>query len=153
MRALHGAMVLDTTVLVYALGREHPLRAPCRDLVRAIGDGRVSATTTVEVIQELAHVRARRTNRAEAAQRADEYAALLAPLIRPDLSDLRRGMGLFARIERLGAFDAVLAACALADDDLAGLVSADSAFGAVTGLSHLDPGAADFRARLGLDAP
>jgi uncharacterized protein len=150
---LHGTVVLDTTVLVYALGRDHPLREPCRDLVRAIGDGRISATTTVEVIQELAHVRARRTDRAEAALRAGEYAALLAPLIRPDLADLRRGMELFARVERLGAFDAVLAACALADDGHAGIVSADSAFGAVTGLTHLDPGAPDFRARLGLDTP
>lgn len=153
MTGLHGAVVLDTTVLVYALGREHPLREPCRDLVRAIGDGRVSATTTVEVIQELAHVRARRTDRAEAAVRAGEYAALLAPLKRPDLSDLHRGMGLFARVERLGAFDAVLAACALGDDSLAGIVSADSAFARVNGLIHLDPGAADFRARLGLDIP
>lgn len=44
-------IVLDTTVLVYAKGAEHPLRDPCRDLVAAIADERIAATTTAEVIQ------------------------------------------------------------------------------------------------------
>ena len=51
-------IVLDTTVLVYAKGAEHPLRDPCRQLVAAIAEGALQATTSVEVIQELVHVRA-----------------------------------------------------------------------------------------------
>lgn len=68
-------IVLDTTVLVYAKGAEHPLRDPCRDLVAAIADERIAATTTAEVIQEFVHVRARR--------RAGpcDYAELLSPLL------------------------------------------------------------------------
>jgi uncharacterized protein len=42
-------IVLDTTVLVYAVGSEHTLRQPCRDLVQAIFDRRIEATTTVGV--------------------------------------------------------------------------------------------------------
>ena len=53
-------IVLDTTVLVYAKGIDHPLRQPCRKLIDLIADGRIEATTTVEVIQEFVHVRARR---------------------------------------------------------------------------------------------
>ena len=53
-------IVLDTTVLVYALGGEHALREPCQRLVEAVAEGRVEATTTVEVIQEFVRVRARR---------------------------------------------------------------------------------------------
>lgn len=34
-------IVLDTTVLVYAVGAEHPLRDPCRRLVEAIADGQL----------------------------------------------------------------------------------------------------------------
>ena len=45
-------IVLDTTVLVYAVGAEHPLREPNRRLIDAIATGRVDATTTAEVIQE-----------------------------------------------------------------------------------------------------
>ena len=53
-------IVLDTTVLVYAVGADHPLREPCQLLVRAIADGTILATTTIEVIQEFTHVRGRR---------------------------------------------------------------------------------------------
>lgn len=40
-------IVLDTTVLSYAVGTEHPLRAPCRRLLQAHGNGLVEAATTV----------------------------------------------------------------------------------------------------------
>ena len=44
-----GLIVLDTSILVYATGVEHPLRAPCRDLITAIADGTLHASTTPEV--------------------------------------------------------------------------------------------------------
>jgi predicted nucleic acid-binding protein len=69
-------IVLDTTVLVYAVGAEHPLRAPSRGLVELVRDGSVLATTTLEVIQEFAHARARRRPRADAAARAREFAGI-----------------------------------------------------------------------------
>ena len=53
-------IVLDTHVLAYAVGAEHPLRAPSRSVVAAIEAGTLRATTTVGVVQEFAHVRARR---------------------------------------------------------------------------------------------
>jgi predicted nucleic acid-binding protein len=61
-------IVVDTTVLVYAIGADHPLRDPCRRLVAAVGEGRVEATTTVEALQELVHVQARRRTRGDAAR-------------------------------------------------------------------------------------
>lgn len=68
------------------------LREPCRRLVNAIADGRIQATTTVEVIQELAHVRARRRGRQDTAAVAGDYAGLLAPLIEVAPADLDRGL-------------------------------------------------------------
>jgi hypothetical protein len=106
-------IVLDTTVLVYAVGEDHALRDPARALVEAIDNGVVEATTTAEAIQEFAHVRARHRDRREAASLGQAYAALLSPLLQPSEDDLVRGLRLFARHERLGAFDAVLASAAL----------------------------------------
>ena len=60
LRGRRRVIVLDTTVLAYAVGADHPLRAPCLRLVRAIAEGEVIATTTIEVIQEFAHAPARR---------------------------------------------------------------------------------------------
>ena len=64
-------IVLDTTVLVYATGAEHPLRAPCRRVVTAVGDGRLAATTTAEAI-----VLATREQIWELLRDADEVARL-----------------------------------------------------------------------------
>ena len=132
-------ILLDTTVLVYAVGGEHPLREPCRRIVNEIGAGRLVATTTVEVIQEFAHVRARRRGRADARALALEFVALLSPLIQPAESDLARGLELFEHHDALGAFDGVLAAVVLERDHLTGLMSADRAFSGIAGLTHHDP--------------
>lgn len=120
-------IVLDTTVLVYAVGADHPLRGPCRELIGAIAAGQISATTTVEVLQEFTHVRARRRGREDAARLARDYLDVLAPLLVVGEDDLQEGLRLYARSDRLGAFDAVLASTA-GRVDAAAVVSADAAF-------------------------
>ncbi len=140
-------IVLDTTVLVYALGSEHPLRAPCRELVAAIADGDLQATTSVEVIQEFVHVRARRRGRQDAAASGRDYAELLSPLLSVTVEHLQQGLALFERSEELGAFDAVLAAAAAASGATA-LVSADAAF-ARAEIGHVLPDAAGVLGLLG----
>lgn len=132
-------IVLDTTVLVYAVGADHPLRDPCRELIESIANGRLHATTSVEVLQEFTHVRARRRDRADAARLARDYLDLLAPLLVVGEDDLEHGLRLYTRSDRLGAFDAVLAAAA-GRADAAAIVSADAAF-AEADLPHVVPNA------------
>lgn len=131
-------IVLDTTVLVYAVGDEHPLREPCRGLIEAVADGRVEATTSVEVIQEFVHVRARRRDRQDAADRGRELLRLLGPLMAPTDAELATALRLFEEYDRLDMFDAVLAATVMMFGAEA-LVSADRAFASVRGLTYLDP--------------
>lgn len=131
-------IVLDTTVLVYAKGVEHPLRGPCRELIGAIASGEVEATTSVEAIQEFVHVRARRRGRDGAAALGRDYVELLSPLLVIDNEGLLDGLGLFERVSSIGAFDAVLAAAATAAGATA-MVSADTGFGDIPGLPHVVP--------------
>jgi predicted nucleic acid-binding protein len=142
-----GLIVLDISILVYATGVDHPLRAPCRDLIGAIADGAVHASTTPEVIQEFLHVRSRRTSRRDAVALGRDLSALLDPLIVVDPAMLALCLRLYEETETLGAFDAVLCAAALSVSADA-LVSADRAFAQVPGLAHLDPGSAAFAAWL-----
>lgn len=143
-------ILLDTTALVYAVGSEHPLREPCRALISAIGDGRIAATTTVEMLQEFTHVRARRRGRDDAADLTSQFAVLLSPLVTVDGADLAAGLDLYRAHDALGAFDAVLAVVAMRRDGMQGLVSADRAFASVRGLTHYDPASAGFRGALGI---
>ena len=131
-------LVFDTTVLLYAQGAEDPYRDPCRALVVAIRDKRIDATTTIEVIQEFVHVRGRRYGRANALEWVREYVDLLSPLITADRRDLDLGLDLYARHDRLRAFDAILAAAAI-NAGASALVSADQAFADVSRLTHVIP--------------
>ena len=126
-------IVVDTAVLVYAVGAEHALRRPAQQLVEAAAEGRVRATTTVEVVQEFVHARARRHGRRDAVSVGRNYATLLAPLLAAEHADLEDGLRLYLRHERLGSFDAVLAAVASRVQAEA-FVSADRAFADVPGL-------------------
>jgi uncharacterized protein len=140
-------IVVDTTVLVYAVGEQHPLAESSRSLVAAVGDGRIPATTTAEVIQEFVHVRSRRRSRSEAVRAGRDYAELLSPLVAVERSALERGLALFERVTELGAFDAVLAATAL-EAEAVGLVSADRAFASVPRLTFLELGSAQLHSMI-----
>jgi predicted nucleic acid-binding protein len=133
-------IVLDTTVLVYAVGADHTLREPCRQLIRAIADGTILATTTTEVIQEFTHVRARRRDRKDAADLARDYIELLSPLLIVEETDLREGLRLYEEGTDFGSFDAVLAAAARAAGANA-LVSADTGFSSIAAIHHVIPDA------------
>jgi predicted nucleic acid-binding protein len=76
--------------------------------------------------------------RSDAVALGHDYAELLSPLLTPTAQDLDAGLALFERSEALGAFDAVLAACA-ARAGIQTLVSADTAFAGISQLSHVVP--------------
>jgi predicted nucleic acid-binding protein len=130
-------IILDTTVLAYAVGELHALREPCRRLLVAHADGVIEATTTVEVLQELAHVRARRRPREDSVNLTRQYAAALNPIV-TTAADLDAGLLLFRDHAELGAFDAILAAVAI-QRQAECLISADRAFASVPGLAWIDP--------------
>jgi uncharacterized protein len=136
-------IVLDTTVLVHALGAEHPLREPSRRLLDAIGDGRVEATTTIEVIQEFVHVRTRRESRSDAAKAGRDFAELLSPLLLVREETVDGALRIFEQHDSLSAFDAFLAASAISASATA-LVSADRSFSGVPRLRHVVPGTNEF---------
>ena len=46
---------IDANVPIYAAGREHPLKAPCQELVRLAAAAPQAFTTDAEVLQELLH--------------------------------------------------------------------------------------------------
>jgi PIN domain len=90
--------------------------------------------------QEFAQVWARRRGRADAASLARDYGELLSPLLLITTDSLIDGLRLFESAERLGAFDAVLGAAAIASGASA-FVSVDTAFAEVATLTHVIPDA------------
>lgn len=140
-------LAFDTAVFVYAVGTEHPLRAPCRTLIRAIDQGLIEAEISLDVIQEYVHVRTRKG--VDRPQAVDEARAMIA-LCRVhdvDMPTLQVGLQLFGRHPSLDMRDAIHAATAV--NVLAeAIVSPDRDFDGIDGLARLDP--ADAIASLGL---
>jgi hypothetical protein len=141
-------ILLDTTVLLYAIGGDHPLKRRCAAVFDAASAGAVAATTSASVIQEFAYARARRMGRADAAEHALRYADLLAPLVPVEQRHVEPALELFAAYAGLDAFDAFLAAAALSSGAFV-LVSADRAFAEVPGLRYVDPATPELDAIIG----
>jgi predicted nucleic acid-binding protein len=103
---------VDSNVLVYAVGREHPLRAPARAFFReAIEARRRDLCTSAEALQELLHIYlpVGRVGTLDAALRLAE--AAIAEVWPVDEADVRLARALIERHPGLSARDLVHLAC------------------------------------------
>ncbi|HUR78617.1 MAG TPA: PIN domain-containing protein [Acidimicrobiales bacterium] len=138
-------ILLDSNVLVYAVGRGHPLAPVAEDLLRFGETGRFRITA--RVLEEFAHVHSRGGRaRIVARDLAAEFSASLGPVEFATEEDFASAFDLWVVHERLGLADAVLAAMAKRLD--AQLVSADRHFGAVENLRFVNFADPDLRERL-----
>ena len=112
--------------------------------METVAESRVEATTTLGIIQESAHVRARRCGRTDAAERGSELLGLRQPLLAPRGAELALGLRPFEEHPTLGASDAALATAAMLSGADA-LVSADRAFAGIRGLTWMDPAGPQLR--------
>lgn len=139
---------VDTNVFLYAIGTEHRYREPCRALMLALGDGRLSGETSAETIQEIVHHRRRRGD-AEATERGRRAAELCTTVYAFDRELALASLGLIDRHPHLPTRDSVHAATAIARD-LRFVLSADRDFDTVGGLERIDPADSTGIERLGL---
>lgn len=131
-------VAVDTTVPLYALGMESRFRTGCRTLIRAGADGQIQLEASIGIVQEVAHVRARRTGDRQDAVRQSERLLTLLTCHPVDVEDIGRALLLFAAHERLDMLDALHAATAL-NRGIGGIVTADRAFDDVPRLERIDP--------------
>lgn len=130
--------LVDTNVFVYARGRDHPYRAPCRAVLEAVRDGLVVLEASVELVQEFAHLLLRHgADRRQALDEVEEVRSQCR-LHAFDLSVLHETTGLLRRYPELGVRDAVHAATAV-QGGLPAIVSADRVFDAVVEVQRVDP--------------
>jgi hypothetical protein len=131
---------LDTNVFMYAAGREHPLKASCVALLRRVAREELEVVTNAEVLQEILS----RYRALEETQSGLHLARLAVDQVGGDvlpvsLADMQLAFDL---VDRYGAGiksrDAVHAATML-NNGLTHLISADSHFDVIEGITRLDP--------------
>jgi predicted nucleic acid-binding protein len=131
-------VLLDTNVILYAIGGPHAYAEPCRRIVALAGEGRIDLEAPVDLVQEILHHRARRLG--DRRQAAAEALAVttLCRLHAVEPQDASQAAELFAASGRLSARDAVFAAVA-ARHGLETILSADADFDELPGLRRVDP--------------
>lgn len=130
---------MTPNVFVYAIGADHPYREPCRRVVGLTAASSLLGETSVEVVQEFAHVRGRRSGDwAEAAARAREVIGWCRPVHPLGEAELMRALDLLARHEELTVRDAVHATSALSQS-IDAILSADRHFDSIPGVERIDP--------------
>jgi hypothetical protein len=134
--------LVDTNVFLYARGKDHPYRDPCRAVLRAAGDRHLILEASVEIVQEYAHVLLRRgVDRSSALEETDEVRSQCR-LHAFDNAVLTHATRLLRKYEALGVRDAVHAATAV-HAGLPRLLSADRVFETLEEITRVDPAQPD----------
>lgn len=131
-------VLVDTNVILYAIGGPHPYAEPCRRILALAGEGRVEMEAPVDMVQEILHHRTRRLGDRRQAAADARAAAALCRLHAVEPQDADKAIELFAASSLLSARDAVFAAVAIRHD-LTAILSADGDFDGLSYLRRLDP--------------
>jgi predicted nucleic acid-binding protein len=131
-------VLVDTNVILYAIGGPHPYAEPCRRILTLAGEARIGLEAPTDLLQEVLRHRARRLGDRRQASVEALAAAGLCRLHAVEPRDAVHAAELFAGSDRLSARDAVFAAVAIRHD-LETILSADTDFDELPGLRRLDP--------------
>lgn len=130
--------LLDTNVVVYAIGRPHRYKQPCVRLLQDVADGAADFNVDAELLQEILYLYTARGERALGLSTCSDLLLMFPgpfPIARQELvlahELLTRYSGLLPR-------DAIHAAVVQANR-LDGIVSADKVFDALGNLRRFDP--------------
>jgi predicted nucleic acid-binding protein len=129
---------LDTNVFLYAAGGDHPLRAPCGELLTRVGSGDLDATTSTEVVQELLYVLTRRNLRSEAQSLASAVQDMFPDVLPVTHADMRLTCQLLADHPSLPVRDAVHCAVMITNG-ITRIISADTHFDSLPDIQRIDP--------------
>lgn len=129
---------IDTAVIMYAAGREHPLRASCRAILERVNDRTLDATTSVEVVQEILHRFVALREPGIGASMARDTLDVFAPVLPITHAVMRRLPDLVMRYRDLAARDLIHVATCI-EEGIAEIVSPDRGFDRVAEVRRLAP--------------
>ena len=131
-------ILVDSNVLMYAAGADHPNRAPSLQFLESVASGTLNAALDAEVLQEILH-RYRALDRWSDGRKVYDQARRIFTVVLPVTSDvLEVTRRLLDELPSLSARDA-LHASVVEHYELTGICSFDRDFDAVPGLNRIEP--------------
>ena len=130
--------LIDANVFIYARGRPHQYRDPCRKLLSAIYSGQQVANTDTEVMQEVVYIYWYRRREDFGLRYLDHLLTLFPSPFAVDHRIMLEARSVLAAHPRLDPRDAIHAAVVL-QKNLEGIVSTDRGYDAIAGVTRFDP--------------
>jgi len=127
--------LIDTNVIVYAVGQAHPLKESSSRILSSIARGTLEANLDVETLQEILHLYSSRGERRKGFAAIDNLLLLFPNPIPVRREEVEKAKDLMAQHPFLGARDAIHAAVVLTQD-LEGIITADRVFGRIKGVKR-----------------
>ena len=131
-------LLLDANVPIYAEGREHIYRIPCRDILEQTKAWPDRYAIDVEAFQEILYVYSSRGELETGTGIVERLMARLPNIIPITTAEITLAMRLMLETRILSARDAIHAAVVI-NHNLEGIVSADQDFDRIPGLLRFDP--------------
>jgi predicted nucleic acid-binding protein len=135
---MNSAFFVDSNIIMYAVGAEHPYRRPCLDALDRIVQESLPAVVSSEIHQEILH-RYLSVGRADLAQQVSARLETIIPTTLPvTLADIRRVRQLAVHYSAPRARDLVHVAVML-ENGLSCILSTDRHFDQMAEIQRLDP--------------
>ncbi len=130
--------LIDTNIIMYAIGKVHPLKEPCREVLQKVTRGETDANIDVGVLQELLCVYSSRGDRAKGLKVIEEMLVIFSTPFVIGRAEIERAKDLMRKYTILTARDAIHCAIAI-NHRLEGIISTDKDLDIVTEISCFKP--------------
>lgn len=129
---------LDANIIMYALGKEHPLRSPCREYLEKIKRGELAVVTNTEVLQEIFY-RYFSIQMPAVAEEAYSTIKIACKEVYPiTLFELEKALSLLKEFSSINPRDAIHAATMM-NEGIEKILSTDSHFDIIPGIERIAP--------------
>lgn len=133
------AAFIDTNIPIYAAGRAHPLKEPCRQVLRLIASDSQAFVTSAEVLQEMLHIYLARQEWSQGRQVFQDFLVLMQDRVEAVLvADVQRAARLADTYHGLSSRD-LLHVGVMQRLGVRHIVSTDTGFDRIPQVERLDP--------------
>lgn len=130
--------LVDTNIIMYAVGKTHTLKEPCKELLRKVVNSEISANIDVEVLQELLYVYDSRGERKRGLRIISEMMVLFPNPFAIGKNEIVKAKDLMKKYSTLTTRDAIHCAVTI-NLNLEGIISTDKGLDAVKEIHRLNP--------------
>lgn len=128
---------IDSNVIMYAAGRDHPLKKPAITILSKIHSGELKAVSSIEVLQEIIYRYWSIDELEKGCQVFDDFIGLIPFVLEIKSADLILAKTLILKYRRLTPRDSIHASV-MKNNNISAIISADRHFDLIPGIKRKD---------------